>query len=94
MNDSRTVLNGHVITEDYAESSLVRTEPRNELFVLHSGKLASLEAAREYLIRYLVIEPGTNERLGKNVGCRDAGVWIGTAYLYVIDIRSHAERSV
>ena len=91
MDNARTVFGSDIISEDHAESTLVGTEPRDELLITHALQLAALESAREHLVRHFVVEPGAYKSLGEDVCSRSACVRIGAAHFDVVDVRPDAQ---
>ena len=109
MDDTGTVLNRYIVTRDYAECTLARIEPWDELMIRNAHKLGSLELAFENPVRHefvsrlvvceryflrLRVEQARNQSLCNHVDARVSGVWVERLYPYIVYVWTDAQSSV
>ena len=92
VNDTGTVLSGHIVSEDDLECTVgLRLEPRDELVVGNACKFAALEFAVEYPERNLAVEPYREQCLRNHVNRFLAAVRIGRCDPDVVNVGADAK---
>ncbi len=104
VHDSRTVVGGHVIARDDAESlrravlhvvahHLRRLHPGHQLTVVHAHEVAARVARHDFIVS-LVLEISAQARLCHDGGHRLPSVGILRLHRYIGDFGTHAQGSV